>query len=164
VPTLETAVVYPGMCLVEGTGLSEGRGTAKPFEQMGAPGIDRRRLARSLNARGIPGAVFRPVTFSPLTSKFSGETCEGAQVHVTDRRAYPSVRAGLEVLTAVRDLWPEVLTWRKVSGVFPFDRLMGTDRVRQAIDAGASAEEVAAGFEPDVRAFAEMREAYLLYE
>jgi uncharacterized protein YbbC (DUF1343 family) len=163
-PALETAVVYPGTCLVEGTALSEGRGTPKPFEQVGAPGIDGRRLARRLNERGIPGAIFRPVAFEPFTGKQSGQACEGVQVHVTDRRAYPAVRAGLEALTAVRDLFPGLLAWREVDGIYPFDRLMGTDRVRHALDAGAGAEEIVASFEPDIRAFAERRRAYLLYE
>ncbi len=163
-PTMETTVVYPGMCLMEGTAVSEGRGTTKPFEQVGAPGIDGRQLARHLNERGIPGAIFRPVTFEPFTGKQSGQACEGVQVHVTDRRIYPAVRAGLEALAAVRDLFPGVLAWRNVDGVYPFDRLMGTDRVRQALDAGAGAEEIVANFEPDIQGFAERRGPYLLYE
>jgi uncharacterized protein YbbC (DUF1343 family) len=162
-PTLDTALVYPGMALIEGTGLSEGRGTTRPFEQVGGPALDGARMAGRLNDRGIPGAIFRAVTFTPVAGKCAGRACEGVQAHVTDRRAYPAVKAGLEALTAVRDLFPGELVWRREGDGFPFDRLAGTERVRRDIDLGAPAEEIAAGFEPDLRAFGERRRPYLLY-
>src|SRR5439155_25605958 len=111
-PTAETARVYPGTCLFEGTVLSEGRGTAKPFEWIGAPWIDPERWAESLNVRNLPGARFRPVYFVPSASKFSGEACGGVQVHVTDRDGFRAVKVGVAMLHSLRTLWPDRFAWR----------------------------------------------------
>src|SRR5439155_9490142 len=103
-PTLETAIVYPGQCLLEGTNLSEGRGTTRPFELCGAPRIDARKLAGRLNDEKLPGVVFRPVRFQPTFHKFAGQPCGGVQLHVTDRAGFQPVQTSLTLLAASREL------------------------------------------------------------
>lgn len=112
-PTPDTALVYPGMCLLEGTNLSEGRGTTRPFELFGAPWIDGHRLAAALNGRNLPGVVFREAAFEPGFQKHAGQTCRGAQMHVTDRRIFRPVRTGLEILGAVREICPREFAWKE---------------------------------------------------
>jgi uncharacterized protein YbbC (DUF1343 family) len=163
-PAVDTAVVYPGMCFFEGTNISEGRGTTKPFEQIGAPYIDGAALADHLNDLNLPGAVFRPVSFQPSFGKYVGESCRGIQVHVLDRRAFRPVAVGFEVLTAVRKMWPQSFEWRVPNqGIHNFDKLAGTDRVRHAVDAGASATDLERDWERDRIPFLEQRRACLLY-
>lgn len=106
-PTLDTATVYPGICLLEGTNLSEGRGTTKPFELFGAPWIDGERFSTGLNKLGLPGCHFRPIAFEPTFQKHAREVCEGSQVHVTDRNAFLPLQTGLEILRLSRDTYPE---------------------------------------------------------
>lgn len=146
-PTLETAIVYPGMCLLEGTNLSEGRGTTRPFELFGAPFIDGRKLAGELGRYDLPGVVFRPCVIEPAFHKFAGERCGALQLHVTDRRAFHPYRTGLAVLLAVRSLWPDLFSWRTEPYEFrddvpAIDLLTGTEKVRNAIDAGRDIETV----------------------
>src|SRR5690606_4969722 len=105
-PTLDTAIVYPGLCLPEGTNLSEGRGTTRPFELFGAPFIDERRLADELTGYDLPGVRFRPCVIEPTFEKFAGQRCGAAQIHVRDRRVFHSYVTGLAVLVAVRKLYP----------------------------------------------------------
>jgi len=163
-PTVDTAVVYPGMCFFEGTNLSEGRGTARPFEQVGAPFVDGCRLADHLNAVDLPGVLFRPVHFRPAFGKHAGQVCQGVQVHVRDRRTFQAVRTGFEVLAAVRRLWPEDFAWRiPAGGLYNFDRLAGTDQVRLALDAGVPVSELVAGWEESLREFVALRQQHLLY-
>jgi uncharacterized protein YbbC (DUF1343 family) len=163
-PTVDTAVVYPGTCLVEGTNLSEGRGTTRPFEQLGAPWVDGGRLADRLNDLGLPGVRFRPVYFRPTASKHAGEVCQGVQFHVVDREPFLAVRTGLELLAAVRALWPREFAWRiPGEGIYNFDRLAGTDRVRLALEAGIPVSEVVAGWTPSLEEFAGLRRRYLRY-
>jgi uncharacterized protein YbbC (DUF1343 family) len=147
-PTLDTAIVYPGMCLLEGTNLSEGRGTTRPFELFGAPFIDARRLAQQLRGYDLPGALFRPCLIEPAFHKFARQRCGALQLHVIDRLAFDSFNAGLAVLVAVRKLWPEELAWR--TDVYEFradvpaiDLLTGSREVREAIDRGQDFETVA---------------------
>ena len=111
-PTLDTAIVYPGMCLLEGTNLSEGRGTTRPFELFGAPFIDGRQLAAELERYDLPGVRFRPCVIEPTFHKFAGQRCGAVQLHVTDRRAFNAYRTGLAVLVAVKTLWPDAFAWR----------------------------------------------------
>ncbi|MDE0355183.1 MAG: DUF1343 domain-containing protein, partial [Deltaproteobacteria bacterium] len=111
-PTPETALAYPGMCLLEGTNLSEGRGTTRPFELFGAPFIDGDALARELRRHDLPGVRFRPCVIEPAFHKFAGRRCGALQLHVTDRRAFTPYRTGLAVLAAARKLWPEAFAWR----------------------------------------------------
>lgn len=168
-PTRDTALVYPGMCLVEGTELSEGRGTTRPFELCGAPFIDGHALAHRLEAMALPGVQFRPLTFTPTFQKHAGKPCGGVQIHVTERDGYRSYLTGVAFLRAARSLWPEQFAWRTrayefVSDVPAIDLLTGSARVREAIDAGAELADIAASWAEAEAAFAEERRPWLLYE
>jgi uncharacterized protein YbbC (DUF1343 family) len=167
-PTVDTAVVYPGMCLIEGTNLSEGRGTTRPFELAGAPWIDPRALAARLEGEGLPGVRFRPAWFRPTFQKFAGQDCGGVQLHVTDRAAFRPVRTGLAVLAVLRDLSGTRFAWRTEEYEFVTDRpaidlLFGSERERLALDAGTPWRDIAAAWEPEEAAFAEARREFLLY-
>ncbi|MFE0738150.1 exo-beta-N-acetylmuramidase NamZ domain-containing protein [Streptomyces sp. NPDC058855] len=157
-PTPETALVYAGTCLFEGTNLSEGRGTTRPFELLGAEGIDR-RWAEAANALGLPGVRFREAYFAPTFSKFQGRTVGGVQLHVHDREAFDPVRTGVGLLVTARRSWPG-FTWRADRWI---DKLTGSTRVRTLIDAGAGVDEVAGAWEADLAAFRAVRREYLLY-
>jgi len=122
-PTPDTAVVYPGMCLLEGTNLSEGRGTTRPFELFGAPWIDGPRLAAALNDRRLPGVHFREAAFEPGFQKYAGQTCRGAQLHVSDRAAFRPLRTGLEILRLVREMYPRDFTWKQPPYEYEHDKL-----------------------------------------
>lgn len=122
-PTPDTARVYPGMCLLEGANLSEGRGTTRPFEWFGAPWIDGAGLAAFLNARGLPGVYFREIAFEPGFRKFAGQVCRGCQVHVTDRTEFRPVRTGLEILESVRELHPGEFQWKKPPYEYEHEKL-----------------------------------------
>lgn len=167
-PTVDTAVVYPGGCLIEGTNLSEGRGTTRPFELCGAAGLDPVELARRLEAEALPGVRFRPAWFRPTFQKFAGVDCGGVQLHVTDRAAFRPVRTGLAVLAALKALAGDRFAWRTEEYEFVRDRpaidlLFGSAREREALDAGVSWRELAAAWEPEEAAFAERRAPHLLY-
>ncbi|MER7624491.1 DUF1343 domain-containing protein [Streptomyces sp. NPDC126503] len=157
-PTPETALVYAGTCLFEGTNLSEGRGTTRPFELLGAEGVDR-RWAEAANALGLPGVRFREAYFAPTFSKFQGRTVGGVQLHVHDREAFDPVRTGVGLLVTARRSWPG-FTWRADRWI---DKLTGSTRVRTLIDAGAGVDEVAGAWEADLAAFRAVRREYLLY-
>jgi uncharacterized protein YbbC (DUF1343 family) len=168
-PTLDTAFVYPGLCLVEGTNLSEGRGTTRPFEIVGAPFLDGHRLAAALDAQDLPGVRFRPLSFRPTFGKFAGRSCGGVQLHVTDRAAFRPYRTGIAFLASAREQAPGDFRWRADAYEFvqdppAIDLLTGSDAVRRAIDGGASLRDIAAGFEPFEREFAVLRRAALIYE
>ncbi len=158
-PSPETALVYPGQVLLEGTNISEGRGTTKPFELFGAPWIDARALAEALNALGLPGVAFREAWFVPTFSKYRGELCGGAQIHVLDRRAYRDFETTLHAIRALQGLYPERLEFRAAT----FDKLAGTRRVREALERGEPVEAIVAGFRGELEAFARLRAQYLLY-
>jgi len=163
-PAVDTAVVYPGTCFFEGTNLSEGRGTTKPFEQIGAPFVDGHRLADRLNGLDLPGVRFRPVFFQPATSKHAGQVCQGVQIHVRDRSRFQAVRVGFETLAAVRQLWPGDFAWRiPAGGIYNFDRLAGTDRTRLALDEGIPVADLTATWADERRQFEQQRRSYLLY-
>ena len=158
-PTLDTATVYPGLVAIEGTNLSEGRGTTRPFELFGAPWIDAYGLAAKLNALGLPGVRFREAWFTPYFSKFAGERCGGCQVHVTDRAAFRPFATMLHIVKTVRDAYPAEFAFHPDY----FDKVMGTASVRAALEAGADVATVLETFEPGLRAFAALRQTYLLY-
>lgn len=159
-PTPDTATVYPGQVALEGTNLSEGRGTTRPFEFFGAPWIDGHVLARELNALGRPGVVFRETWFTPTFSKFAGERCGGCQLHVVDRAAYRSVGTTLAVLQSIRRRYGAKLELHADY----FDKVMGTAAVREALERDVPAADIEAGFAPGLAAFAELRAPYLLYD
>jgi uncharacterized protein YbbC (DUF1343 family) len=158
-PTLDTATVYPGLVALEGTNLSEGRGTTRPFELFGAPWIDGHALAVRLNALSLPGVRFREAWFTPAFSKFQGELCGGCQIHVTDRKAFRSVAAVLHIIKTVRDMAPDKFAFHTDY----FDKVMGTASVRLALEAGTDVAAILAGMQPGLDAFAGLRKAYLLY-
>ncbi|MFE1860222.1 exo-beta-N-acetylmuramidase NamZ family protein [Streptomyces anandii] len=157
-PTPDTALVYSGTCLFEGTNLSEGRGTTRPFELLGAEGIDG-RWAAAANALGLPGVRFREAYFAPTFSKFQGKTVGGVQLHVHDRAAFDPVRTGIALLVTARQVWSG-FAWRADDWI---DKLTGSTRVRTMIDAGAGADEVVAGWREELAAFRKVRKEYLLY-
>lgn len=158
-PTPDTALVYSGTCLFEGTNLSEGRGTTRPFELLGAEGIDG-RWAAAANELGLPGVRFREAYFAPTFSKFQGRTIGGVQIHVHDRAAYDPVRTGIGLLVTAKGVWSG-FGWRPDNWI---DKLTGSTRVRTMIDAGAGTDDVVAGWQRELAAFRRMREEYLLYK
>jgi uncharacterized protein YbbC (DUF1343 family) len=167
-PTCDTALVYPGMCLVEGTELSEGRGTTRPFELAGAPWIDGHRLASDLAAMQLPGALFRPVVFTPMFQKHAGKPCGGVQIHVTHPETFRPYRTGVAFLKACHDQAPDQFRWRErayefVDKIPAIDLLAGSAALREGIEAGASLDDLAARWPRDEGAFAEERAQYLLY-
>lgn len=164
-PTVETAVVYPGTCLFEGTNLSEGRGTTKPFEWVGAPWLDGSAWARSLNSLGLPGVRFRPVYFTPTFHKHALQACEGVQIHVTDRQVFEPVRTGLHLVHSARAQDPVSFSWRPAGndGHLHFDRLAGSSDARLALEREANPDEIMASWCSKVDIFRERREHFLLY-
>jgi uncharacterized protein YbbC (DUF1343 family) len=167
-PTLETAIVYPGGCLIEATNLSEGRGTTRPFELIGAPWIDGVKLATQLAALRLPGVVFRPTRFVPTFQKHAGRECQGVFIHVTDRTAFRPVLSGLAVLGEARRQDPVSFQWRRepyefVSEPPAIDLLAGEAGWRQAIEQGASAAEIAREWPTCERAFLDQRQDILIY-
>ncbi|WP_406859934.1 DUF1343 domain-containing protein [Streptomyces sp. HUAS MG47] len=157
-PTPETALVYAGTCLFEGTNLSEGRGTTRPFELLGAEGVDR-RWAEAANALELPGVRFREAYFAPTFSKFQGKTVGGVQLMVHDRAAFDPVRTGVALLVTAKRSWSG-FAWRADNWI---DKLTGSTRVRTMIDAGAGPDEVVAAWQADLAAFRAVREEHLLY-
>jgi len=158
-PTLDAATVYPGQVILEGTNLSEGRGTTKPFEMFGAPWIDGFLLAKKLNELKLPGVRFREVWFTPTFSKFSGQLCGGCQLHVTDRNAYQPIATTLAILAVVKQTYGDKLELHAAY----FDKVLGTATVREALERGEPVEKIVAGLQPGLDNFAQLREPYLLY-
>ena len=168
IPTLDSAIVYPGTVLFEATNLSEGRGTTRPFELVGAPWIDGERLADAMNARRLPGVRFRGVFFEPTFQKHARLTCGGCQLHVLDRRALEPVRTAVALVEEFRRQAPDQFAWKQPPYEYeyekmPIDIMWGSDRLRQAIDAGEGADTIAASWREEVAAFEELRRPYLLY-
>jgi len=167
-PTRDTAMVYPGMCLVEGTELSEARGTTRPFELAGAPHLDGERLAEDLAAMNLPGARFRPVVYTPMFHKHAKTPCGGIQIHVTNPETFRPYRTGVAFLKACHDQAPEAFAWRErayefVDTIPAIDLLTGSAGVREGIERGASLDDLAARWPRDEGAFAEERAEFLLY-
>jgi uncharacterized protein YbbC (DUF1343 family) len=158
-PTLATAMVYPGQALIEGTNLSEGRGTTRPFELFGAPWIDGFVLAQKLNRLNLPGVKFREAWFTPTFSKFSGTLCGGCQLYVTDRNLYQSVATTLNILSAIRSEYGDKLQLRADY----FDKAMSLSGVRRALEQGEAVAKIVACFQPGLEEFARERAPYLLY-
>jgi uncharacterized protein YbbC (DUF1343 family) len=167
-PTIDSAVVYPGMVLVEGTRLSEGRGTTRPFEFIGAPYISARRFAEYLNDLRLPGVIFRATHFQPTFQKWAGTMCGGAQVHVLDRMAFEPCLAGTSTIAAAKALYPESFAWREPPYEYeytklPIEILCGGKGLPQLMNAGAKPAEIRAYWQRDIAQFLEQRKPYLLY-
>jgi uncharacterized protein YbbC (DUF1343 family) len=169
-PTLDTAIVYPGMCLLEGTLLSEGRGTARPFEIFGAPFIEADSLVKRLRELRLPGVVFRPLSFKPTFQKHSGRLCGGAHIHVTERERFKPFRTGIAVLKAVRDLYPQGFQWKKPPYEYehekmPIDILAGTNRLREGIEKGEDPLRMEAWWREEwLRFHNTVRKRFLMYD
>jgi uncharacterized protein YbbC (DUF1343 family) len=167
-PTLDSAVVYPGAVLFEGTMLSEGRGTTRPFELVGAPWIDGERLAGDMNARGLPGVHFRAAFFEPTFQKHAKQMCGGCQIHVLDRRTFRPVRTAAELIDGFRRQRPQSFAWRAPPYEYehekqPIDILWGSPGLRETIERGGDMAAFAASWRGDEEAFVQLREKYLLY-
>jgi len=168
IPTFDTTTVYPGGVLFEGTNVSEGRGTTRPFELIGAPWVIAERFADGMNRRGLPGVFFRPALFEPTFQKHAGQGCAGCQVHVLDRRTFQAVEAGVALIEAFRASDPDRFGWKKPPYEYEFDKmpidcLAGSAQLREQIDAGVPARDIARSWEPDVAAFLKVRDQFLIY-
>ncbi len=167
-PSLATATVYPGACLVEATNLSEGRGTTRPFRLVGAPWLHAEELVRRLDALRLPGARFRPTRFRPQFGKHAGTVCEGVEWHVVDRAALRALEAGVELIAAIRELHPREFAWRSeayefVADVPALDLLTGSAAARAVVEGRAAADEVFAGWRASCEEFRARRAGFLLY-
>jgi uncharacterized protein YbbC (DUF1343 family) len=180
-PSHQANSVYPGTCLAEGANLSVGRGTAMPFEWLGAPWVDGPALAAALNAMGLPGVRWRAVAFTPALAPYAGEVCQGVQPHVSDPEALRPVLGGVALLAALRDTHPDQFAISPADGIYAdtaqmaargygaadatahFDRLAGGPELRLALEAGEAAEAIAAGWEAGEAAFRARRERHLIY-
>ena len=167
-PTLDSAIVYPGTVLFEGTNISEGRGTTRPFEIVGAPWVVAERFANEMNRAGLPGVHFRPAVFEPTFQKHARTACGGCQIHVLDRRAFRPVETGVALIAAFRAAGREGFAWRNPPYEYehdkmPIDILAGSSELREQIDSGVAAHDIARSWTLSVAAFNKTRERYLLY-
>lgn len=167
-PTMQTAALYPGGCLIEGTTLSEGRGTTRPFELVGAPGLPPHAYAAKVQELAGPGLIARPYVFEPTFQKHAGEVCGGAALEIVDRKACSAVRAGLATIEAARIVAPDVVEWRSevyefVADRLAFDLLMGGVAARRALEAGHGIEAAMAGEADAVARFVVRARPHLLY-
>jgi uncharacterized protein YbbC (DUF1343 family) len=168
IPTLDTAIVYPGTVLFEGILISEGRGTTRPFELIGAPWIEAESFARQMNALELPGAYFRPAVFEPTFQKHAKQTCGGCQIHVTDRQRFQPVLVGVALIAMFHQVDPARFAWRQPPYEYehdkmPIDILAGSGQLRGQIESGTSARDIAASWKKDEESFRKLREPYLLY-
>ncbi len=168
-PTLDSATVYPGMVLVEGTQLSEGRGTTRPFETIGAPYIQPAHFSDYLNSLKLPGAFFRPLYFEPTFQKWAGKVCGGIQVHVRDRNVFEPYLSGIAVISAARMLYRDSFRWREPPYEYEYEKLpieilSGGPETPRIIEQGVPMDEVRHSWQADVARIREQRKPYLLYE
>ncbi len=167
-PSVETALAYPGLCLLEGTNVSEGRGTTRPFELSGAPWISAPALVAELECARLPGVHFRPLYFIPTFHKWAGERVGGIQIHVTDRARFKPFLTGLVLVRLYRELSDGRFEWKPPPYEYemeklPFDILCGTDRLRLQLEDGTAPQDAARQWQPQLKAFEEVRQRYLLY-
>ncbi len=168
IPTVDTCVVFPATVHVEGTELSEGRGTTLPFHLNGAPFIDPYAWTAELNAFNFAGVSFRPAYFRPTFSEFAGQTCGGVQMHVTDREAFTPVIVGIAMVKTVYDMYTDKFQWRQNAyeyefGKNPMDVVCGTDKIRKQIEGGVSINDSEKGWADGLAQFVESRRQFLLY-
>jgi uncharacterized protein YbbC (DUF1343 family) len=169
IPTLDSAIVYPGTVLLEGTMASEGRGTTRPFELVGAPWVEAERFTQEMNARRLPGVHFRSAVFEPTFQKHAKKACGGCQIHVVDRQTYKPVLTGAALIEQIRKANPSQFAWRNPPYEYehdkqPIDILAGSPAFRQAIDADARAEDLVPVWEQESTPFEEVRRQYLVYQ
>ena len=167
-PTVDSATVFPGTVHFEGTQVSEGRGTTKPFELIGAPYIDPDNYADALNSICLKGVYFRSCMFQPTFQKHGGVTCGGAQIHVLDREAFEPVKTGVAMIKMAFDLYRDHFRWKEppyeyVFDKNPFDVISGTDKIRKAFENDIELDEIVASWQPELKEFLKLREQYLLY-
>jgi uncharacterized protein YbbC (DUF1343 family) len=167
-PTLDSAIVYPGMVLIEGTCLSEGRGTTRPFELVGAPFINSRRFAEHLNALRLPGARFRAANFEPTFQKWAGKMCGGVQIHIEDRESFEPYLTGIAVISVARTLYPESFKWRDPPYEYelkkmPIEILCGGSDIPKMLQCETPLDQIRQSWQEDVHAFLRQRKPYLLY-
>jgi uncharacterized protein YbbC (DUF1343 family) len=168
IPTIESATVFPGTVHFEGTQLSEGRGTTRPFELVGAPYINPEEYAGRLNERELPGVYFRSCIFRPTFQKHAGISCGGVQIHVLDREKFEPVIAGITMVQVAHDMYPDEFRWKDPPYEYvydrnPFDVIAGTSSIREAIEAGSSIEGLEESWRDGLGEFSRVRENYLLY-
>ena len=168
-PTLDTALVYPGGCLLEGTTLSEGRGTTRPFEIFGAPYVDPETLAGVLTDWSLPGCRFRPLHFEPTFHKYAGEVCGGVQVHVTDAKTFEAVTTYTAAIAAIRNQWPDRFAWKQPPYEYeteklPIDILAGGEAWRAGVEANLSPWRMKSDWMEQLKAFSEMTAEFRRYE
>jgi uncharacterized protein YbbC (DUF1343 family) len=167
-PSFSTALVYPGMCLLEGTNISEGRGTIKPFELFGAPWIDPFTFIKAINKKKIPGVQFRPTFFIPTFNKYKNRLCGGAQIYVLNERRFDPFSAGLEIIQTIKRLYPEKFKWRRPpyeheTQKLPFEILTGNAWIKQYLDKNHSVASISREWQMDLYRFKRKRRKYLLY-
>jgi uncharacterized protein YbbC (DUF1343 family) len=168
IPTVDSAVVYPGTVLLEGTNISEGRGTTRPFELVGAPWADPESVSRDLQALDLPGVHFRPALFEPTFHKGAGQSCGGCQIHVTDRTRFRAVETGVAIIWALRRAGDGQFAWRPPPYEYeltkpPIDILFGSTALRTGLDRGASVADICGEWPTHVEPFAGIRRQYALY-
>jgi uncharacterized protein YbbC (DUF1343 family) len=168
IPTVDTTTVYPGSVLFEGTNVSEGRGTTRPFELVGAPWVVAERFADAMNRRGLPGVHFRPALFEPTFHKHAKQGCAGCQIHVRDRRTFRPVESAVALIEAFRAAAPDRFAWKPPPYEYeyekmPIDCLAGSSALREQIDAGVPAPDIARSWEPALAEFLKTRDKFLLY-
>jgi len=168
-PTLESAVVYPGQVLLEGTNLSEGRGTTRPFELFGAPFLEPARINSKMAKIPLPGVILREAFFEPTFHKWAGELCRGFQLHVTDRRSFKPYFTTLALLGAIRELYPDHFAWRQPPYEYeterlPIDLLTGDAAIREGLDKGTRVQELEAGWQKELGEFLDGWWDFLIYE
>ncbi len=168
IPTLDTTIVFSGTVYLEGTQISEGRGTTRPFEIIGAPFIDAKEYADSLTLLELPGVIFRPIKFLPTFQKFANTTCEGVFLHVINREIFEPVITGLAIVKNILDLYPNNFMWKTppYEYVFdrnPFDVIAGTTKIRESLEVGKNIKDIKLSWIQDENNFRKLRQSYLLY-
>jgi uncharacterized protein YbbC (DUF1343 family) len=167
-PTVDTAVVFPATVYFEGIQISEGRGTTRPFEIVGAPYIDSREYSEALTSLKLPGVIFRPIEFLPTFQKHAGKACGGVFLHVADRNLFEPVFTGVAMIKTAFDLYREEFQWKNppYEYVFdrnPFDVIAGTTKIREMFEENAGLEELKSFCRSGVGEFNVVREKYFLY-
>ncbi|MGZ9793638.1 exo-beta-N-acetylmuramidase NamZ family protein [Bacillus atrophaeus] len=159
-PTIDSTFVYPATGLIEGTNVSEGRGTTKPFEFIGAPYMKSTQLEEKLNSLGLPGVTFRAASYIPTFSKHQGKLCHGVQIYVTDRKKFEAVKTGLSLIKTIHDLYPDDFEFLATGS---FDKLIGNGWVRTKIEEGADIQEITDAYQKPLKEFKKLRKKYLIY-